>query len=181
MPKRIIILPPQLFLQDKGIRGAQSASARPAPMPACFVHLKHNKEPAAKAALCSRALHKSASSQRSSTSVRRHAVQQLHHAFPLHCCPLLDGGAPSNPAVLLLDLGRAALGDEGSQLTAAFKGTQSTISTESPPLSPHLKPTRSKQRCRVWFIPPKLPWWQETRVCPGRERSLAIERCVLHC
>lgn len=45
-------------------------------------------------------------------------VQQLHHAFPLHGGPVLDGGAPSDLAVLLLDLWRAAFGDEGPQFAA---------------------------------------------------------------
>lgn len=59
--------------------------------------------------------------EQSSTSARRHAVQQLHHALSLHRRPLLDGGASADPAVLLLDLRGAALGDEWSQFTASLE------------------------------------------------------------
>lgn len=56
-----------------------------------------------------------------STGVRRHAVQQFHHAFSLHRRPLLDGRPTSNPAVLLLNSWCAAFSDEWCQFTEAFR------------------------------------------------------------
>lgn len=52
------------------------------------------------------------------TCLRTHLVQQLHHALSLHGGPVLDGRAPANLAVLLLDLRRAALSNERAELTA---------------------------------------------------------------
>lgn len=56
-------------------------------------------------------------------------VQQLHHALPLHGGPASDGGAAPDAAVLLLDLGRTALGDERTQLTAESRKKQTTLKT----------------------------------------------------
>lgn len=58
------------------------------------------------------------------TRLRAHLVQQLHHALPLHGGPVLDGRAPSDLAVLLLDLWRAALGDERPERTAGWKHSE---------------------------------------------------------
>lgn len=52
--------------------------------------------------------------------MRGQLVQQLHHAFPLLGGPHLDGRAASDPAVLLLNFGGSAFGDEWSQLTKSL-------------------------------------------------------------
>ena len=57
------------------------------------------------------------------TCLRTHLVQQLHHALSLHGGPVFDGRAPSDLAVLLLDLRRAALRDERAEPTAENKDT----------------------------------------------------------
>ena len=43
-------------------------------------------------------------------------VQDPHHPLPLCRRPHLDGAAPANLVVLLLDLGGPPLGDQGGQL-----------------------------------------------------------------
>lgn len=55
------------------------------------------------------------------TCVRRQLIQQLHHAFSLPGSPHLDGGSTSDPAILLLNFGGSAFGDEWRQLTKSLK------------------------------------------------------------
>lgn len=59
------------------------------------------------------------------TCLRTHLIQQLHHALPLHGGPVFDRRAPSDLTVLLLDLWRAALGDERTELAGEDRGFKS--------------------------------------------------------
>lgn len=54
------------------------------------------------------------------TGVWGQLVQQLYHAFSLLGSPHLDGGSASNSAVLLLNFGGSAFGDDWCQLTKSF-------------------------------------------------------------
>lgn len=54
------------------------------------------------------------------TCVWGQLIQQLHHAFSLLGGPHLDGRPASNPAVLLLNFGGSAFGDDWCQLTKSF-------------------------------------------------------------
>lgn len=63
--------------------------------------------------------------------VRGQLIQQLHHAFSLLGSPHLDGGATSNPAILLLNFGGSAFGDEWCQLVLNGKCHEVSVQEES--------------------------------------------------
>ena len=95
------------------------------------------------------------------TCVRGHLVQEAHHALPLHGGPVFDGGASSDPTVLLLDLWRPAPRDQWPQLTVEEDQTGITLHRTSyyPPSAhcgggkPGLLPSISSLwRRKVWVI-----------------------------
>ena len=60
------------------------------------------------------------SAEKHHTCVRGQLIQQLHHALRLLSSPHPDGGPASNSAVLLLNFGGTAFGDEWPQLTKSL-------------------------------------------------------------
>lgn len=119
------------------------------------------------------------------TRLWAHVVQQLHHAFPLHGRPVFDGGAPSDLAVLLLDLWRAALGDEGAELAARPTTQKANCSSVTAGQTHQVWIGQWQKEARIELLVchRQLPLWKRNPLVPcllSSEWILPSEMLELH-